>query len=459
MTKWSKYARIRPMGEKLSSKYGIYSKIVPEASYPANYREKNTQAICGLIKKQESVCVVGMKRVGISNFLRFLAFNPKVKEKYFGEEKGKFLFVVTDANDLIEVSSKAFWVMLLARLTEAAKEDTIDEKTRKTLARLYKEAQDQKDPFFIFDNLKKGVGLLTANTNLNLIFFLIHFDRLTALFDLQSFANLQALRDVAKHRVSYILTARRRLPELCPDCFAGASLNLFARSYFLKPASLADMNSISDYFERKIAQKIRGGVKDEIFKLCAGHTQFTQLALIAWSEWNKKDKEDAKNLLNHLLRDERIILQCEEIWERLFPIEQKFIKGLVAGRSLDPYEEKGVGFLFETGLITKTKKGLKLFSPLLEGFIKARFLDGGKKENKEFTKKENLLFSFLLENKDEICSRDEIIEKVWPDYAEIGVSDWAIDMLVARLRKKIKLREEPYKILTIRGRGHKLIDG
>ena len=446
------------MNKKISIKYGICSKIVPEASYPISYRENDTAAICDLIKKQESVCVVGMKRVGISNFLRFLAFNEAVKNKYLRDEGKKFLFVTTDANDLITISPKSFWIMLLTRLIEAATKDPILKETKKVLSKLYKRSQTQNDAFFILNNLKKAVELIAANSNLNIVFFLIRFDRLTELMDIQYFANLQALRDAAKHRVSYILTTRRRLSELCPDCFTGASLNLFARSYFLKPATLLDMNSISDYFERKIAQKMKKEVKDKIFELCAGHVQFTQIALIAWSEWDKKEQTSTKNLLERLLNDERMIMQCEEIWERLFPIEQEFIKNFIAGKKQASYEEKGVSFLFETGLITKNKKGFQIFSPLLMGFVKTKHLNQVEEEGTEFTKKEDLLFSLLLENKENVCSRDKIIEEVWPDYAETGVSDWAIDRLVSRLRSKFKLREEPYKILTIRGRGHKLVD-
>lgn len=444
------------MEQKTGSKYGIYSKIVPEAAYPINYREKDTATICDLVKRQESVCVVGMKRVGISNFLRFLAFNEDVKEKYFGDDMNNFLFVVTDANDLIKISPKNFWLMLFARFVESINENIADEKIKREVATLYKETQNQGDPFFIFDNLKKTILLVTTNSNLNIIFFLIRFDRLSLLLDGQFFANLQALRDIAKHRISFLLTARRRLPELCPDCFVGASLNLFARSYFLKPAMSSDMNSISNYFERKVAQKINPSVKNKIFELSSGHVQFAQLALIAWSEWDKEQKLDTRNLLNRLLQDERIILQCEEIWERLLPVEREFIKKIVAGGELGSYEEKGVSFLFETGLVVKNNGELAVFSPLIAGFVKNRFINGKKEVNKEFSKKEYLLFSFLFENQQKICSRDEIIGVVWPDYAEIGVSDWTIDRLISRLRKKIELRNEPCSIKTIRGRGFKL---
>jgi len=69
-----------------------------------------------------------------------------------------------------------------------------------------------------------------------------------------------------------------------------------------------------------------------------------------------------------------------------------------------------------------------------------------------------LLFTFLKENKDKICEREEIIEVVWPEEEDLGVSDWAIDKLVARVRNKLKLQKNDFEIQTIKTRGYKLIE-
>jgi len=78
-------------------------------------------------------------------------------------------------------------------------------------------------------------------------------------------------------------------------------------------------------------------------------------------------------------------------------------------------------------------------------------------EKVELSKKENQLIKLLEERVDDICEREEIIEKVWPEMESFGVSDWAIDRLVARLRNKLKLQKSPYEIVTIKTRGYKLI--
>ena len=69
-----------------------------------------------------------------------------------------------------------------------------------------------------------------------------------------------------------------------------------------------------------------------------------------------------------------------------------------------------------------------------------------------------MLFTFLKENKDKICEREEIIEVVWPEEEDLGVSDWAIDKLVARVRNKLKLQKNDFEIQTIKTRGYKLIE-
>jgi DNA-binding winged helix-turn-helix (wHTH) protein len=58
----------------------------------------------------------------------------------------------------------------------------------------------------------------------------------------------------------------------------------------------------------------------------------------------------------------------------------------------------------------------------------------------------------------DVCERERIIERVWPEAETFGVSDWAIDRLVARLRNKLKSQNAKEEIITVKTRGYKLID-
>jgi DNA-binding response OmpR family regulator len=67
------------------------------------------------------------------------------------------------------------------------------------------------------------------------------------------------------------------------------------------------------------------------------------------------------------------------------------------------------------------------------------------------------LLELLYDRDGRVCSRDEIVEAVWPDAAEEGVSDQAIDALVRRLRERIGEMDPGHQyIVTVRGHGFRL---
>ncbi|MCA9873423.1 MAG: FHA domain-containing protein [Ardenticatenaceae bacterium] len=71
--------------------------------------------------------------------------------------------------------------------------------------------------------------------------------------------------------------------------------------------------------------------------------------------------------------------------------------------------------------------------------------------------KEFSLLAYLYERKGEVCSKDDIGVAVWPEYQE-GVYDYQIENLMRRLRAKLEPESgEPQLLLTVRGRGYKLV--
>lgn len=66
------------------------------------------------------------------------------------------------------------------------------------------------------------------------------------------------------------------------------------------------------------------------------------------------------------------------------------------------------------------------------------------------------LLELLYEADGAVCSRDEIVEVVWPGTEGIGVSEQAIDALVRRLRDRLAELDEHNYIVTVRGHGFRL---
>ncbi len=67
------------------------------------------------------------------------------------------------------------------------------------------------------------------------------------------------------------------------------------------------------------------------------------------------------------------------------------------------------------------------------------------------------LLELLYEGEGRVCSREEIVQAVWPDDAKEGISEQAIDALARRLRERISEADpEGQYIVTVRGHGFKL---
>lgn len=92
-------------------------------------------------------------------------------------------------------------------------------------------------------------------------------------------------------------------------------------------------------------------------------------------------------------------------------------------------------------------------------------IDEAKKEvwvdgqQKKLSKKEYSLLVFLFRNAGRICSRDEIINAVWPESKDpYAISDATIDQLVHRLRQKVETNpSNPARIISKKAFGYILI--
>ena len=66
------------------------------------------------------------------------------------------------------------------------------------------------------------------------------------------------------------------------------------------------------------------------------------------------------------------------------------------------------------------------------------------------------LLEMLYDADGAVCSRDEIVETVWPGTDGLGVSEQAIDALVRRLRDRLTELDDYNYIVTVRGHGFQM---
>ena len=66
------------------------------------------------------------------------------------------------------------------------------------------------------------------------------------------------------------------------------------------------------------------------------------------------------------------------------------------------------------------------------------------------------LLQLLFDADGAVCSRDEIVDVVWPGTEGIGVSEQAIDALIRRLRDRLNELDTHNYVVTVRGHGFKM---
>lgn len=425
--------------------------LVTEAYYPIKFREETTKKLGEHLRKRHSVLLIGMRKVGISNFLRFFLNHKEIVETYIDKEK--HLFIPVDLNDLVEREIYPFWMLTLKRIIDASEKSAIDTQTKKDLQYIFLDCIQSQDLFLLIDGVRRALQKIVEKGFLPTIFF-IRFDRIKDAINADFFPNLEGLKEATNLRLSYVFTAYRTLNELIPD-FAKDSISLVADIIYLKPAQKKDIEIIFDASSKHYRLHLKDELKKALFDLIDGYIQYLLLALIILSQTEIK-KEKPKELADLIRADETIKLQSEELWESLTETEREIINKVIIGKKLSKNDLETAKYLPDTGLIYQKNNKYQIFSPLFESFVKEKGQINTETSNSEFSKKEYALFGFLKENLNNICEREEIIEKVWPKEEELGVSDWAVDRLVARLRSKLK-QESAYEIITVKTRGFKLI--
>lgn len=219
---------------------------------------------------------------------------------------------------------------------------------------------------------------------------------------------------------------------------------------------MEDSKIVFATFAQKYQIQLPEKLIEKIIVLTGGHVQYLQFALFVLHELGEKQiEEKEETLLDLISHDERIALQSEELWESLTEEEKTILLKCMDKKTVTPEEKETASYLWDSGFLTEKDT---LFSPLFEDYVFQKQQVGQTDTSFiELSKKEHLLLELLKEKPNEITEREDIVEQVWPEYKEYGVSDWSIDRLVARLRGKLKQQKASFEIQTIRTRGYKLL--
>ena len=337
-----------------------------EISYPLSFREKDAKALGEHLRHRHSVDLIGMKRVGISNFLRFFLYRPEVVSTYISREQSH-LFIPVDLNDLVEREIYPFWSLTLKRIVDAVNASHLPGVNKRKIEQLFESSIQSQDLFLMIDSVRQAL-IETMSQGVLVTLFFLRFDRMREVVTPQFFDNLQGLRDATHQKLVYVFTSFRSLDKLSQAAFPKASLSVFSHQMYMKPAEKEDTQIIYQMYKKRYQLALAEDVEEELFRLVDGYVQYLQLALIVLNE-KKTAIPQKQELFQAFLSDERISLQSEELWESLGREEKDALLKASRGESLPEDAKTKAQYLWDTGFVKEKDGKLTLFSPLFAEFL------------------------------------------------------------------------------------------
>ena len=258
--------------------------------------------------------------------------------------------------------------------------------------------------------------------------------------DISWFINeLEALRKEKAKKFTTLIFANLRETW---DALALQRKLLSGSLYIMKPLNLEEADYLLTRFETIFQTTLPKAQKQAIIELSGGHRGLIKAIFLGL-----KNNPDLKLALPSLLNCDSVVFRLQEIAEELGEERlEQLLRITSASHYLERYGYIKNGAIF-TSLLTEY---IRIYSPhLIERVLRDKTLN--------FTPQEMIVFNLLKQNINKVVKREVIAQAIWEQDWEEKYSDWAIDMLIYRIRSKIKSFFPEYRLQTKRGSGFILL--
>lgn len=385
-----------------------------EASFPAGYRKDDIAKICGFVLQGKFCQLVCPPGGGKATLLKLLANNQNVRNYHLGKQAETTYFLYLNLLELSDFTESSIYKFLLLSLSRMQGK-TLDATSLPS------------DPVILLQLLKDSIDAITNQEKRTPVLLLDHFDEYQNHLSRSFFQMLRSLKSLAKYRFSVVFATRRDLKDLVDPEILKEFYDFFVdNTVYMKLSDPVASSFMFEKIEKITEKKLRQKEKDDLLTLTGGHAKLLKVCTETVLQ------EQTKITLEDLLKKPLVRAALFELWyfdkKIIIPLFSAFVKQLSATA-----KEEHLSFNEQTKEIMKGTTAISdLFSP------------------QEFR-----LLKFLLENKDRIIEREEIIATVWRDAkTTAGVTEQALDQLIFRLRHKIEdYPNNPGHLQTIKGRG------
>lgn len=445
--------------------------IGPE--HPLSYRQEILEPLFRTLRAHDSCAIVGSSSMGKSRLIRFL-LRPDVQQHYLGEQATQTLVLLVDHNRLADVSEWGLYELLLTTMLEGISDVSDLNALRSELHEARRDVIVTQNAILARRSVELAMRRICHERAISLCFLLDEFDTSYRQLPALALANLRALRDANKYRLSYVLMLREHPERLRAPSDCEGFYELLTRCVLgLSPYTEPDARRMIGQLQARKQVDLPESVQAEFVRLSGGHPGLIVTLFDAFTH-NPHNASDHTTWLDWAMAQAAVREECQRIWDGLADDERLALSCFLQGAASNT---DVISVLRLKGLMYAHTEGDHIFSALFEAFIRqhdapvqsrlqldaqAGLVWMGELVVDNLTASEFKLLVFFYNHLGHVCSRDEILMYLYPEEMndpEVGAQDNRIDTLVKRLREKIEpVPQKPRYLVTVRGRGYKLID-
>jgi hypothetical protein len=477
-------------------------------------READLAALFADVRDMQCTSVVGVSNFGKSALLRAMT-DPQVQRRYLnvaGPRQGAevadprqskipasggmgFLFIYVDFNQMLEMSEQAFCELILRCSLETLRTSAAQEELIRRVETAYTGLVAPASSFEIPLRFAQAMAAIGDLLPQRVVFLMDELDEPVQGIDGRVFLNLRALKDRHWQCLSYITATNRRLAQLRQDPEVAEFGELFDHHVlYVSPLTVEEITGFATRFAA--AEGVTFSEDDLAFlRLWAGgHPGLLEatcrvLGLVT----GRPIRDPSQDWIIHrraaeiLVQDLNIQTECRKIWADLTPGEQEALLSLHrSGGASDGQPALEMESVIAKHLVVGPSappaplgsggSELRIFARAFHEFTERQGAtrrtgpasirldpDSGEvwvqgTQVPTLTNLEYRLLLLLYGRLGKICSKYDVVEAVWGDDYIDEVDDARIEKLVSRLRLKLEPDpNSPRFVLTIRGRGYKLV--
>jgi len=382
---------------------------------------------------------------------------------------------------MLEASEQGFYELILRCLMEELRGPDQRSDMLSRLQNAYRTLVAPPSAFQIPLSFSEALTAVCESLPTQLVLLFDEFDEPFEQIEGRAFLNLRALKDKYRRRLCYVTATDRRLLSIRRGRDVEEFIELFEPfTRFLGGLEADDVEQVIAWLASQEGYTFDDEDRAFVQHHADGHLGLLVATCRSLGEVTGQPVRDAgqdwlihRQVREQFDRDLTVQSECRKLWDDLTESHQEALMAIVGAE--ESIDERALDSLRNKGLLRPGDD--LLFSPIFEGFVRRQRLTRRRRvegvridvesgsvwvngrQTPTLTDLEYRLLLLLYGRLDKICDKYQIVEAVWGEEYIDQVDDARIDKLLSRLRAKIEPDpRQPQYLITVRGRGYKLVN-